>query len=59
MKISEPVEFLREVGGGTIRLTLLQAGRDLLINAVRIPSLKRRQGRVFAFMNLKLSETEF
>ena len=31
MKISETVEFLHEVGGVTIRLTLQQAGRDLLV----------------------------
>ena len=31
MKISETVEFLHEVGGVTIRLTLQQVGRDLLV----------------------------
>lgn len=31
MKISETVEFLHEVGGVMIRLTLQQVGRDLLV----------------------------
>lgn len=44
MKISETVEFLHEVGGVTIRLTLQQVGRDLLVlltggDAPHVPEL--------------------
>lgn len=44
MKISEKVEFLHEVGGVTIRLTLQQAGRDLLV-LLTPPYCIRKNGR--------------